>query len=431
MSAGSAKNILIVAGEASGDMYGANLVRAVHDINPGIDFWGLGGEKMREAGVKIPFDSTRLAVVGISEVFAHLWQIVQAQRLLRKAMRDKRPDLVILIDYPDFNLLLAAKARSLGIPVMYYISPQVWAWRSGRVKKIRRLVNRMVVILPFEVEFYHRHKMEVDFVGHPLLDIIKPSMDENNSPPPPFSKGGWGGISNESVFYKRFEIDRSRPIVGLFPGSRLQEVNRLMPFIIDAAGRLEEKIPGIQFVLPLAPTIDRRCVEDFIHPTRLKIKVIENGIYDTMKAARAVIAASGTVTLEAAIMGVPMIIVYKVSKLSYLVGKIMVRVSHIGLVNLVAGRRIVPELVQEEVNGRRIAEEVHKIIVDEKYSRTMKNELEGVKNKLGGPGASARVAEIVCQMVKAKSSRLKANERDQSGNFPSPGGRGLRGGGTS
>ena len=400
-------------------MHGANLVRAVHDINPEIDFWGLGGEKMREAGVKIPFDSTRLAVVGISEVFAHLWQIVQAQRLLRKAMRDKRPDLVILIDYPDFNLLLAAKARSLGIPVMYYISPQVWAWRSGRVKKIRRLVNRMVVILPFEVEFYRGHQMEVDFVGHPLLDIIKPTMDENNSPSPPFSKGGThhipplekgdtGGFSNESVFYKRFEIDRSRPIVGLFPGSRLQEVNRLMPSIIDAAGRLEEKIPGIQFVLPLAPTIDRRCVEDFIHSTGLKIRVIEDGIYDTMKAARAVIAASGTVTLEAAIMGVPMIIVYKVSKLSYLVGKIMVRVSHIGLVNLVAGRRIVPELVQEEVNGRRIAEEVHKIIVDEKYSRTMKNELEGVKNKLGGPGASARVAEIVCQMVKGKSSRLKA-----------------------
>ncbi|TSA11167.1 MAG: lipid-A-disaccharide synthase [Deltaproteobacteria bacterium] len=380
MPAGSAKNILIVAGESSGDMHGASLVRAVHDINPEIDFWGLGGEKMREAGVNIPFDSTRLAVVGISEVFTHLWQIVQAQRLLRKAMRDKRPDLVILIDYPDFNLLLAAKARGLGIPVMYYISPQVWAWRSGRVKKIKRLVNRMVVILPFEVEFYRRHQMEVDFVGHPLLDVVKPALDDE-------------------YFYKHFEIDRSRPVVGLFPGSRLQEVNRLMPSIIDAAGRLEEKIPGIQFVLPLAPTIDRRCVEDFIHPTGLNIKVIEDGVYDTMKAARAVIAASGTVTLEAAIMGVPMIIVYKVSRLSYLVGKIMVRVSHIGLVNLVAGRRIVPELVQEEVNGRRIAEEVHKIIADEKYSRTMKNELEGVKNRLGGPGASARTAEIVCQMV--------------------------------
>ncbi|MDP2800110.1 MAG: lipid-A-disaccharide synthase [Deltaproteobacteria bacterium] len=380
MSAGSAKNILIVAGESSGDMHGASLVRAVRDINPEIDFWGLGGEKMREAGVNIPFDSTRLAVVGISEVFTHLWQIVQAQRLLRKAMRDKRPDLVILIDYPDFNLLLAAKARGLGIPVMYYISPQVWAWRSGRVKKIKRLVNRMVVILPFEVEFYRRHQMEVDFVGHPLLDVVKPALDDE-------------------YFYKHFEIDRSRPIVGLFPGSRWQEVNRLMPSIIDAAGRLEEKIPGIQFVLPLAPTIDRRCVEAFIHPTGLNIKVIEDGTHDTMKAAHAVIAASGTVTLEAAIMGVPMIIVYKVSRLSYLVGKIMVRVSHIGLVNLVAGRRIVPELVQEEVNGRRIAEEVHKIIVDEKYSRTMKNELEGVKNRLGGPGASARTAEIVCQMV--------------------------------
>ncbi|MDD5451827.1 MAG: lipid-A-disaccharide synthase [Desulfovibrionales bacterium] len=381
MPAGSANNILIVAGEASGDMHGSSLVRAVHDINPEIDFWGLGGEKMREAGVKTLLDSTRLAVVGISEVFTHLWQIVQAQRILRKAMRDKRPDLVILIDYPDFNLLLAAKAKGLGIPVMYYISPQVWAWRSGRVGKIRRLVNRMVVILPFEVEFYRRHQMEVDFVGHPLLDVVKPAFEEE-------------------YFYKHFEIDRSRPVVGLFPGSRLQEVNRLMPSIIDAAGRLEEKIPGIQFVLPLAPTIDRRCVEDFIHSTGLKIRVIEDGIYDTMKAARAVIAASGTVTLEAAIIGVPMIIVYKVSRLSYLVGKIMVRVSHIGLVNLVAGRRIVPELVQEEVNGQRIAEEVYKIIVHDKYRRTMKNELEGVKNRLGEPGASTRAAEIICQMVR-------------------------------
>ncbi|MDD5154293.1 MAG: lipid-A-disaccharide synthase [Desulfovibrionales bacterium] len=382
MPAGSAKNILIVAGEASGDMHGASLVRAVHDINPEIDFWGLGGEKMREAGVKTLLDSTRLAVVGISEVFTHLWQIVQAQRMLRKAMRDKRPNLVILIDYPDFNLLLAAKARGLGIPVMYYISPQVWAWRSGRVGKIKRLVNRMVVILPFEVEFYSRYQMEVDFVGHPLLDIVKPALDDE-------------------YFYKHFEIDRSRPVVGLFPGSRWQEVKSLMPSIMDAAGRLEKQIPGIQFVLPLAPTIDRRCVEAFIHPTGLNIKVIEAGTYDTMKAARAVIAASGTVTLEAAIIGVPMIIVYKVSRLSYLVGKIMVRVSHIGLVNLVAGRRIVPELVQEEANGQRIAEGVYKIIVDDKYCQTMKNELEGVKNRLGGPGASARVAEIVCQFINA------------------------------
>ncbi|MEW6328426.1 MAG: lipid-A-disaccharide synthase [Thermodesulfobacteriota bacterium] len=414
MSFRRAKNILIVAGEASGDMHGASLVQAVHDINPEIDFWGLGGERMREAGVKTLLDSTQLAVVGISEVFTHLWQIVQAQRMLRKAMRDQQPDLVILIDYPDFNLLLALKARGLGIPVLYYISPQVWAWRSGRVKKIKRLVNRMVVILPFEIEFYRRHQMEVDFVGHPLLDIVKPHppfSKEGTHHIPPLEKGDTGGFSNESVFYKRFGIDRNRPVVGLFPGSRLQEVNRLMPSIIDAAGRLEEKIPGIQFILPLAPTIDRRCVEDFIHSTGFKIRVIEDGAYDTMKAARAVIAASGTVTLEAAIIGVPMVIVYKVSRLSYLVGKIMVRVSHIGLVNLVAGRRIVPELVQEEANGQRIAEEVYKIITDDEYYRTMKSELEGVKNRLGGPGASARAAEIVCRMVmksEVQSSKLKA-----------------------
>lgn len=380
MSRRSDKNILIVAGEASGDIHGANLVQAVRSVNPKVTFWGFGGERMHAAGVMIPFDSSRLAVVGISEVFVHLLQIVRAQRLLRKAMRDKRPDLVILIDYPDFNLLLAAKAKSLGIPVMYYISPQVWAWRSRRVKKIRRLVQRMVVILPFEMDFYHKHQVEVDFVGHPLLDIVKPTM-------------------NDSFFYERFEIDRGRPIVGLFPGSRLEEVKRLMSPMVEAAKRLEEEISNIQLVLPVASSIDKRYVKNIIDQTGLKVKIIEDGAYNTMKVARAVIVASGTVTLEAAIMGVPMVIIYKVSRLSYLVAKMMVNIPYIGLVNLVAGRKIVSELVQEEANGQRIAEEVYKIMANETYSQTMKYELEEVKSKLGGPGASVRAAEIVCQIL--------------------------------
>ncbi len=361
-------------------MHGANLVRAVHDLDAKVAFWGLGGQRMRKAGVEIPFDATKLAVVGISEVFRHLWQIVGAQRLLRKAMRNERPDLVILIDYPDFNLLLAAKAKALGIPVMYYISPQVWAWRSGRVKKIRRFVEKMVVVLPFELEFYRKNQVDVDFVGHPLLDIVRPAV-------------------NDSVFCERYEIDRNRPIVGLFPGSRLQEVERLVPPMADAAGRLEKEIPGIQFVLPLAPTIDKKPINDFMRQTGLRVKVVEDGAYDTMKAARAVIVASGTVTLEAAIMGVPMVIIYKVSRLSYLAGRCMVKVPYIGLVNLVAGRKIVPELVQEEASGDRIAEEVYRIMVNEKYSATMRYELEEVKNKLGSAGASVRAAHIAYQLL--------------------------------
>ncbi|MFH1146431.1 MAG: lipid-A-disaccharide synthase [Pseudomonadota bacterium] len=375
------KNVLIVAGEASGDMHGAKMVQAIKSIDHEVHFWGIGGPRMREAGVNTVFDAGRLAVVGISEVLTHIRQIIHAQNLMRSLMEEKKPDLLILIDYPDFNLLLAGRAKKLNLPVLYFISPQVWAWRAGRVNKIKELVKRMIVILPFEVEFYRRYDVKVDFVGHPLLDIVKPKMTPEE-------------------FREEFGLDSNMPVIGLFPGSRTQEVKRLLPCIIDAARILDRKMPGLRFLLPLAPAIDKTWVKGILQSEKLDIRILDGYAYEAMSVSRAIIAASGTVTLEAAIIGVPMVIVYKVSNLSYLVGKLLVDVPHIGLVNLVAGERIVPELVQGEARGERIAEEIYRISTDLEYETAIKRGLAAVQKNLGAPGASIRAAMIACEMLR-------------------------------
>lgn len=373
------KRIVIVAGEASGDMHGSRLVQAVRRLNPGVSFAGIGGQAMKDAGVKILFDSSRLAVVGVSEVMAHLLHIIRAQRIIRKYIAAQRPDLIILIDYPDFNLFVAAKAKKLGIPVLYYISPQLWAWRSGRVKKIKRTVSEMLVILPFEVDFYRKHGLNVSFVGHPLLDTVSDKPD--------------------SLPYARLGLDPNRPVVGLFPGSRIKEITNLMPCLTDAAAELSFKMPDVQFVIPLAPSIDRNYLESFIRDSKLNLSIVEDSAYDIMRMAQGIVAASGTVTLEAAIVGVPMVIVYKISRLSFLIGKALVNVPYIGLVNLVAQRYLVPELVQDEATGSKIAQELLRMLTDKKYSETIKLGLAEVRMRLGEPGASDRAAQIVSRMV--------------------------------
>lgn len=375
------KNVLIVAGEASGDMHGAMLVQSIKSIDPEVHFWGIGGPRMRDAGVNTVFDAGRLAVVGISEVLTHIRQIINAQNLMRSLMEEKKPDLLILIDYPDFNLLLAAKAKRLNLPVLYYISPQVWAWRAGRVKKIKRLVQRMIVILPFEVEFYRRHDMKVDFVGHPLLDVVKPKMARKD-------------------FLKSVRLDDNVPIIGLFPGSRSHEVKRLLPCIIDAARILNRKIPGVRFLLPLAPAIDKSWVKGILEPENVDIRILDGHAYDAMSVSRAIIAASGTVTLEAAIIGVPMVIIYKVSSLTYIIGRLLGDVPHIGLPNLVAGKRIVPELVQGEAQGEKIADEIYRVTADSEYEMSVRLGLKAAQENLGTCGASNRAAMIACQMLK-------------------------------
>jgi lipid-A-disaccharide synthase len=375
------KRIMIVAGEASGDLHGSNLVKEALRIDPGLSFFGIGGQRMRDEGVTILVDSSEMAVVGLVEVISHSRVIYRAYSILRKIIRSNPPDLLILIDYPDFNLLLAKVAKSAGVKVLYYISPQVWAWRVGRVEKIARLVDRMAVVFPFEVPFYEKEGVPVTFVGHPLVDTVQPTMTRHEA----------GAC---------FGLDPDKKTVGLFPGSRRGEIRNLLATIMDAALLLRRHYPELQFVLPLASSLSDADIAPFLGPNPLNIRVVEGKIYDVMQICDAIISVSGTVTLEAALMGVPMVIIYRVSPLTYAVGKRLIKVDHIGICNIVAGERVVRELIQDDAEPGLIAAEIGRILSDEAYAREIRSKLAGVKAKLGAGGGSARVAKLLVEMVK-------------------------------
>ncbi len=337
---------MIVAGEASGDLHGGNLVREMHRIDPNIIFSGVGGERMRTEGVKLLADAADMAVVGLTEVFFKLGTILRVMHRLKASLTKDRPDLVILIDYPDFNLSLARAARRRGIKVLYYISPQVWAWRKGRIDTIRKSVDRMAVILPFEENFYREAGVDVTFVGHPLLDEVKTKYPRTEA-------------------LKRFGLKDEAITVGILPGSRHSEVARLLPEMLGACRILTEKLSPLQFVLPLAGTLDPDFVRDILRQFPVKVNVIRDEIYDVIAVSDAAIVASGTATLETALLETPMVVVYKVSALSYAVGRRFIRVDHISLVNIIAGRTVVPELIQDDANPERIAAEVRELIVQQ------------------------------------------------------------------
>jgi lipid-A-disaccharide synthase len=372
------KNILIVAGEASGDLHGSKVVEALRQLDPQVRIVGMGGNHLRRAGVEILVDSSRLAVVGITEVLGRLGDLLRAYRKLKELIRSQEIGLLILIDFPDFNLGLAGVAKKAGVPVFYYISPQVWAWRSGRIQKIARRVSRMAVIFPFEVALYQEAGLNAEFVGHPLMDTL--GQAENPSPP---GDEGW----------------RGNPLIVLLPGSRHKEVKALLPEMARAAEIIARKRSGVRFLLALAPTITRKEVEEMLPSGGVRVQVVEGMTYQAIRAADLVWVASGTATLETAILGKPMVVAYQVSPLSYWVGRAMIRIGWIGLVNIVAGRTLVPELIQKEARGERIAEETSKILEDEPYRRDMIEGLAEVKQKLGVPGAAERVARIALEMI--------------------------------
>ncbi len=374
------KKILLVAGETSGDLHGSHLVEAIQRIHPEIQFLGVGGEGLKSAGMKLLYPSHALSVVGITEVFAKLGSILKALRTLKRSLEREKPDLVILIDFPDFNLRLARIAHRRGIPILYYISPQIWAWRPKRVKLIARVVKKMVVLFPFEVPLYEAAGVDVEWVGHPLLDIVKPTLPKE-------------------MAFQQFGLDSRKRTIGLLPGSRIHEIERLLPSLLGSAHLLQEEIPNLQFVIPLAPGIPKTTLSDQIKNGSVPVKVVEGFTYDVMNLCELLITASGTATLEGAILGKPMIIIYKVSFPSYCVGKALIRVDHIGLVNLVAGKEIAPELIQKDVNPRRIADEAFRILKDPLLSRKMSESMGEVRQKLGDPGAAERAARVVCSML--------------------------------
>lgn len=372
------KSVMIIAGEASGDLHGAKLVNAMRQKNHSLFFYGIGGQALKEAGVKILVDASELAVVGITEVFSKISGLLKGLSVAKRTLKAQRPDLLILIDFPDFNLNVAAVAKSLGIPVLYYICPQVWAWRSGRVKKIAKLVDHIAVILPFEEDIFKKHQVPVTFVGHPLLD------NEHN-------------LKNAALGKRA----KQNTAIGLLPGSREKEIARHLPVMVDAAELLSARIKNLKFIVSAAPGMLKGYVEDIIakRDALIDVELITGGVAKVFEKSRMVIAASGTVTLESAIAGMPMVIIYKVSPISYWLGRALIRVAHIGLVNLIAGKRLVPELLQQEASPERIAGTVFDMFNDDKGLERLKKELLSIRDALGGPGASERVAEIALSML--------------------------------
>ena len=369
---------MIVAGEASGDMHGAKLVEAMQALDPELFFCGIGGEALRSAGVELHVDAAELAVVGFTEVFVKASAILRGISCAKDMLRRLRPDLLILIDFPEFNLHIAGAAKRYAIPVLYYISPQIWAWRAGRVKKIKARVDHMAAILPFETEFYARQGVPVTFVGHPLLDGESETDRPRMTTP----------VSGQKV-------------IGLLPGSRDSEIKRHLPVMLQAADRLHATDEALEFWISVAPGLNRRDIETQIenHAPLAPCRLVEGGGAAVLGQAQLVIVASGTATLEAAIWGTPMIIIYKLSPISFWLGRLLVRVNHIGLVNLIAGRQMVPELVQAAASAENIAAHVHRMLSDPQSLAALRSELKQIRECLGGAGASQRVALIALDLI--------------------------------
>lgn len=376
----NAKTVMIIAGEASGDMHGASLVQEMLKIEPTLNFYGIGGNRLRESGVRLVANVSEMAVVGLTEVISKLGKFISVMNSLKKSLDDVQPDLVILIDYAGFNLRLAKAVHKRGIKVFYYISPQVWASRRGRIRKIKKYVNKMAVILPFEVETYQQENFPVDYVGHPLLDLVQAKYSRQEA-------------------RAKFGLQEDITVVALLPGSRFSEVIKLLPEMLQAGEILTKQIPDIQFLLPLADTLEEKTIADILAGHNLKVHIISGHTYDAISCTDMAIVASGTATLETALLGIPMIIIYKISALTYLIGKMIIKVKNIGIVNIIAGKTIVPELIQQEANGQRIATEALAILTNSAIKQKMIGELAEIRAKLGNPGAAIRAAKLACDML--------------------------------
>lgn len=378
------RRVMLVAGEASGDLHGSNLVRAARELAPDLSFYGVGGPRLEQAGMDLMFDLEHMSLMGLTEVFSGLARTLSILRRLKRSLKNDRPDGLVLIDYPDFNLLLAKAAQEAQIPVFYYICPQIWAWRRGRVRKMARLADRRVIVFPFEKEFYESRGTEADFVGHPLLDIMDPPR------PKAEAKAELG-------------LDPDRTWLLLMPGSRRHVVRELLPIMLGAVRILRQSRPDLGLVLARAETLSPDFLAPWLENGPEGLKVVEGNSHRLQNAADLALVASGTSTLETALMLTPMVVIYRLSHLSYQLGKLLVRVDHVAMANLIAGRRLVPELIQHEAGPVRIATELDRLIGDEDLYRETLAGLEGIRSRLGGPGASRRAAALLLETIDHKN----------------------------
>jgi lipid-A-disaccharide synthase len=373
-----ALRVMILAGEASGDLHGAGVVAELKKLSPGCDLYGIGGDKMQAKGMELVFHIRELAVMGFLEVIEHLPLLRSVEKTMTALLKARRPDVVLLVDYPGFNLRFAKFAREAGVKVVYYISPQVWAWNSGRVKKMRKLIDMMLVVFPFELEIYRKQGIPVEFVGHPLLDVLQEPQDRKS-------------------FCKRYGLKEERPILGLFPGSRRQELERIFPAMLGAARILQHGL-GVQVAVGVSPALDSEVVRSFVRGD-FPVELIQNAAHDLMKNSDVALVTSGTATLETGFYQTPMVVVYRTSLVSYIIGRVLVRIKMIGLVNIVAGEKLVPELIQRKATPENMAAEAWKMLKDEGLRKDLSQKLSVVRQRLGTPGASRRVAEKIVAMA--------------------------------
>ncbi|MGA6826602.1 lipid-A-disaccharide synthase [Nitrospira sp. NS4] len=373
--------VLIISGEASGDLHGANLARALKELDPAVTLVGVGGAAMKAAGVRLVEGFGHLDIMGMIGLSA-LRAVIKRFAAMRRLLRSEPWDAVVFIDNPGLNLRYAWFAKAAGLRVIYYIAPQVWAWRPGRMKYIQQRVDHVMVILPFEPELYHRVGLPCTFVGHPLLDAVAPHYDRPS-------------------LRVRFRLKSGGTVVALLPGSRAREVQSLLPTLLEAAERLARDRPDTQFILAQASTISDDLLQPLLQQSAVPVTVVKEQASEVMAVSDLVLVASGTATLQAAVVGTPMVLLYRTDRLTYRLARLLIRVQWIGLVNLVAGRSVVPELIQDEATGERLYEEARRLLEDRAAYDEMKRALAAVKASLGEPGASSRAAQVVLNACRA------------------------------
>lgn len=370
----------MVAGEASGDLHGASLVREIKVMGPEISICGIGGGRMKAEGMEILFDIRQMAFLGFAEVIRHIPFIKKVQSRLIEEVKTKNIDTAVLIDYPGFNLSIAKKLKSLGVRVIYYISPQVWAWGKGRLRKIRKVVDKMIVILPFEEKLFKDAGIDVEYVGHPLLEQIE----------------RYNFLTKEDLF-SLFGFEKQRELLLVLPGSRIQEIKRIFPETIEAAAQVAEKF-NLQTVVACSSNIDEAIFRQLA--PEVNFKVVKDHTYDLLRHAKFGIIKSGTSTLEAALFALPMVVVYATSYMTYMIGKNLIEIDKISLVNIIAGEKIVEELIQHDVNKERIYSACEMLLSDRQRYDLMKERLRALQERLGRTGVSKRCAEIVYGYLK-------------------------------
>ena len=371
--------LLLSCGEASGDLYAGALVAALRRREPDIDVFGLGGERFRAAGGRLIADFHGLSVTGLNEALGVIPRSFATMRQLVAAAKQEKPHALVVIDYPDFNFRLLWRIKKLGIPVIYYVSPQLWAWRAGRIRLMKRAVDRVLPIFPFEAGLYQREKIDVRFVGHPLIDLAQPQHDRES-------------------FLRKVNLDPAKPVLALLPGSRANELERLAEVIAKAIPAIARQVPDVQFVIARAPNLDGALFDPF-GISSVALRIVEGQTDDVLNASDAVITASGTATVQTALYAKPMVVVYKLSPMTYRLGKRMALVDTYAMVNLIAGERVVVELIQDACTPEAVAEEAIRLLIDRAYRAQMTMALHEVRRRLGGPGASDRAAAAVLDVV--------------------------------